>query len=131
MSLHKGESPLRQAIQDLKQCSDFLQYKLHNVQQALEMQTFSLDKLPIRVADNSHTTHVRTLLTILGLEESGLTVGIFLKALNTWLIQQGHVDYNDLLIRVTTPLSLAFQIPLDISKIPYPVLLKQLGLMFI
>ena len=122
---------LEQHIQELKERSNLLQHRLDTIQRLLDQKTFELDTLPIKVAPTAKEKHVRSFLQVLELEESGLLLGDFLRAMNKWLIQQELVDLNDLQIHLTPFLSCVFQKPAGLKKIPYALLLTALPKMFV
>ena len=100
------------------------------MQDALAQETFQLDKLPIQVAGGSPTNSVRKLLAAMECAEDGLTVGIFLRALNTYLVHNNLVDLNDLQIIMTPLLSSAFHKAPGFKTYPYALLLTALPKMF-
>jgi len=118
-------------IQELKQTSEFLLHRLDSIKQELDQNTFPLADHTIQIAPTKYAAHVRLLLITLGLEESTLTVGNFLKALNLYLIQNNLVDLNDLQILLNPLLKSAFQKPLGLKKVPYGILLNTLPKLFI
>jgi hypothetical protein len=122
---------LEQHIQDLRERSHLLHHRLDTIQRLLDQKTFELDTLPIRVAPTTKEKHVRSFLQMLELEESGLLLGDFLRAMNKWLIQQELVDLNDLQIHLTPFLSCVFQKAPGLKKIPYALLLTALPKMFV
>lgn len=121
---------LETEITRLRDTAHFLRHRLDSVQRLLDQETFELEKHPARITPNRKGQQVRKLLQALALEEQGLTIGQFLRALNKYLVEQGLVDLNDLQIRLTPLLSTAFQKPADTTKIPYSYLLLSLPLMF-
>jgi len=122
---------LHSEIEALKQTSNFLLHRVDSMQRALEQDSFPLTEYIIQVAPTKHAAQVRLLLTVLGLNESTLTVGSFLKALNRYLVQQNLVDLNDLQILLNPLLKEAFHKPLGMNKVPYGLLLNSLPKLFL
>jgi hypothetical protein len=124
-------STLYEEIEELKKTSDFLLHRLDSMQRALQYETFELDTRPIQVAPTRHAKQVRLFLQVLGIKETSVTLGDFLRAFNVYLIQQDLVDLNDLQIYLNPSLYAAFQKPLGLKKVPYGLLLNSLPTMFI
>jgi hypothetical protein len=123
-------SILEREIERLKTSAGLLHHRLHTMQEALAQETFQLDTLPIKVAGGSPTNSVRKLLAALECAEEGLTVGIFLRALNVYLVHNNLVDLNDLQIIMTPLLCSAFHKAPGIKTYPYALLLTALPKMF-
>lgn len=121
---------LEKEIERLKTSADLLQHRLHTMQDALSQETFQLAPLPIQVLKSPYSKSVHQLLTEIGCQEEGLTVGTFLKALNIYLVRNDLVDLNDLQIIMTPLLSSAFQKAQGLPKYPYCLLLTALPKMF-
>lgn len=122
---------LTEHIEYLKQASDLLEYRLDTIQRLLDQQTFDLESYILRVAPTSNANKVLELLKELGLgNQESIQMGEFLKALNTWLIQNELVDLNDLQIYLNPMLCAAFQKDSGLKKIPYALLLTSLSHMF-
>jgi len=122
---------LKDEIEHLKTTTDFLLHRLDSIQNALEQDTFSLSDHTIRIRPTGKPAQVRLLLIAIGLEESSLTVGKFLKALNIYLLKHDLVDLNDLQILLNPLLKAAFHKPLGLKKVPYGLLLNTLPTMFL
>jgi hypothetical protein len=123
-------SILEQEIERLKTSAGLLHHRLNTMQDALAQETFQLDKLPIQVAGGSPNNSVRKLLAAMECVEDGLTVGIFLRALNTYLVQNNLVDLNTLQIIMTPLLCSAFHKAPTFKTYPYALLLTALPKMF-
>jgi hypothetical protein len=123
-------SILEREIMRLKTSAGLLHHRLHTMQDALAQETFQLDKLPIQVAGGSHSNSVRKLLAAMECAEEGLTVGIFLRALNVYLVHMNLVDLNDLQIIMTPLLRSAFHKAPGFKTYPYALLLTALPKMF-
>ena len=118
-------------IQVLKKQSDLLLHRVDSMQQCLKQESFDLAKQIIQIAPTQKAKGVQSLLVLLQLEETDLTVGSFLTALNSYLIQNNLVDLNDLQIHMNPMLQSAFQKASGIKKIPYGLLLNSLPQMFV
>ena len=123
-------SILEREIERLKTSAGLLHHRLNTMQDALAQETFQLDKLPIKVAGGSPTNSVRKLLAAIECAEEGLTVGIFLRALNTYLVHTNLVDLNTLQIIMTPLLCSAFHKAPSFKTYPYALLLTALPKMF-
>ena len=123
-------STLEADILHLRDTAHFLRHRLDSVQRLLDQETFELEKHPARVLPNRKGQQVRKLLQVLDLQEEGLTIGNFLRALNKYLVTSDLVDLNDLQIAMTPLLCSAFQKPAESRKLPYSYLLLSLPLMF-
>ena len=121
---------LHAEIERLSATANFLSHRLDTMQNLLDQQTFQLDSHPIRVAPQAKAEKVRELLTAINITEEGLTLGKFLKALNTYLVHNDLVDLNDLQILLSPLIAAAFQKPKGLKKVPYALLLSTLPRMF-
>jgi hypothetical protein len=122
---------LREAIEHLETSADFLQHRLDTIQSQLDVHTFSLENMRIRVLKSSRTSALRKLLGLLEVDEKTLTMGIFLRRLNRYLIQNDFIDLNDLYIEISPLLSIVFHFPPSTRKVPYSFLLKELKNLFV
>ena len=137
MSIHSDYSSdqaailtIKEAIESLESSANFLQHRLDTIQSQLDVHTFSLETMRIHVRKGSHTSSLRKLLHLIGVDEKQLTMGSFLNHLNQYLLQNDFIDLNDLQIRISPLLSLIFDFPTTVRKIPYPFLLKKLKDLF-
>jgi hypothetical protein len=124
-------SNLTVELQKLKDTSNLLAHRLNTLQSLLDQERFELSSYELKVKPSARAGKVRELLVAIGVQEEGLLMGDFLKALNKWLVSQGHVDLNDLQILMTPLLSSAFYKPAALKKMPYPLLLLALDKMFL
>ena len=122
---------LEEQIQLLKDQSNLLLHRLDTIQECLKQESFDLASQSIKVNPTSKATSIRKLLVTLDLDEKGLTIGKFLKALNIYLIHTNLVDLNDLQIHLNPILTSAFQKAPGLQKIPYGLLLSSLPKLFI
>ena len=122
---------LQEQIKLLKDQSNLLLHRLDTIQECLKQDSFDLASQSIKVNPSSKATNVRKLLVTLDLEEAGLTIGIFLKTFNLYLIREQLVDLNDLQIHLNPILTSAFQKAPGLKKIPYGLLLHSLPKLFI
>ena len=121
---------VREAIENLEKSAYFLQHRLDTIQSQLDVHTFSLETMRLHLHKSSRTNVLRKLLSLLELDEKSLTMGDFLKKLNTYLIQNDFIDLNDLQIKTSPLIALVFEIPTEKRKVPYPFLLKQMKYLF-
>ncbi len=122
---------IREIIEDINSSSIYLYHRLDTIQALIKKDEFEFSNIPLEVAPRAKAKHVRELLEAVGIQEEGLTVGTFLNALNTYLIHKDLVDLNDLQIILSPLLAAAFQKPMGLGKVPYPLLLKSLSKMFV
>jgi hypothetical protein len=115
----------------LKEQCDFLLNTLDSIQRSLEQDSFKLAEYKIQVAPIDTAVHIRELLNILDLDETNVTFGSFLSALNTYLIHNELIDLNDLQIVPNTLLKKVFYKVKDLDKCPYGLLLNCLHVIFI
>lgn len=118
-------------LQRLRSTADFLYHRVNTLQTLLDQERFELSSYPLKVKSTSRVSKVRELLKALELEEEQLTMGMFLTALNKWLVVNEYIDLNDLQILMTPLLSAAFHKPAKLKKMPYPLLLLGLDRMFL
>lgn len=118
-------------IQGVNQSSIYLYHRLDTIQRLIDQDEFEFSEISLEVAPRAKAKNVRELIQAIGVDEEGLTVGKFLNALNTYLIHKDLVDLNDLQIILSPLLAAAFQKPMGLGKVPYPLLLKSLSKMFI
>jgi len=122
---------LQEQIQSLKDQSNLLLHRVDSMQECLQQETFDLASQSIRINPTSKVKKVQLLLSVLHLEESNLTIGHFLSALNTYLIQHDLIDLNDLQIILNPLLAAAFQKAPGLKKVPYGLLLQSLPNLFV
>jgi len=122
---------LQEQIQLLKDQSNLLLHRVDSMQECLQQETFDLATQSIRINPTSKVKKVQLLLSVLHLEESNLTIGHFLSALNTYLIQHDLIDLNDLQIILNPLLAAAFQKAPGLKKVPYGLLLNSLPNLFV
>jgi hypothetical protein len=110
---------------------DVMKYRLDSMQRALEYKSFSLENLSIRLREDVSTSSAMSrFLTDLSLSEDTLTLGLFLKALNTHLVRNELVDLNDLEIYVPSYLKEAFNMEPSLEKVPYATVLWHIPQVF-
>lgn len=110
---------------------DVMKYRLDSMQRALEQRSFSLENLPIRLREDVPTSDATSqFLTHLSLSEENLTLGRFLKALNTYLVHKELVDLNDLEIYVPPTLKSALNMDASLVKVPYATVLWHIPQVF-
>jgi hypothetical protein len=122
-------SSLEQQLLAFKDIANLALYRLDTINTLIEQEKFEFADTKIR-AGGRRANAVRALLEELKLEEDGLTMGVFLKTLNTYLIKNGLVDLNDLQIVLNQVVGAAFHKPLALKKVPYALLLRSLPTMF-
>lgn len=120
---------LESEIERLCTMSNLLQHRLDTIERLIHNNQFELEKQPIK-SHPGREDILRPFLQTLELEESGLTVGVFLQALNRHLIRSRLVDLNDLEIILTEELRTLFLIDESQKKVPYAILLRQLPELF-
>ena len=120
---------LEQEIQALKQTTDLLLHRLDSMQRSLEQESFQLATRVVQLKETHTKEQLKNLVQALGLEESSLTLGSFLKALNQYILRQNLVDLNDLHIYFNPLLQSVFQS--NYEKVPYGFFLKSLPDLFI
>jgi len=128
-SIENDLRTLEQEIQMLKQTADLLLHRLDSMERSLEQDTFQLATRVIQLKETPHTPKIKLLLKELFLEESTLTLGLFLKALNQYLIHHALVDLNDLHLYLNPLLQAVFQSKRE--KVPYGFFLKSLPELFV
>ena len=104
---------------------------LDTIQSELDVHTFSLENMRIRVLKSPRTSALRKLLGLLEINEKTLTMGVFLTRLNRYIVQNDFIDLNDLYIRISPLLSIVFHFPPGTRKVPYSFLLKELKNLFV
>ncbi len=110
---------------------DVLSYRLDSMQRALDRQSFSLEHLPIRIREDVLDEEaLLQFLQHLSLAPETLTLGLFLKALNTYLIQSELVDLNDLEIYLSPLVKQAMNMDSTLRKVPYATLLWHIPQVF-
>lgn len=122
---------LEEELIRLRDTAHFLRHRLDTVQSLLDQETFELEKHPARIQPGKRGQAARSLLEALNLEESNLTIGLFLKALNQYLVNQGLVDLNDLTIRPNPLVAKAFCLEHKSETIPYSRILLSLPVLFL
>jgi hypothetical protein len=122
-------SSLEQQLLAFKDIANLALYRLDTINTLIEQEKFEFSDMKIRPGGR-RANAVRSLLEELKLEEEGLTMGAFLKTLNTYLIKNGLVDLNDLQIVLNQVVAAAFHKPLALKKVPYALLLRSLPTMF-
>ena len=123
-------SELKTHIEKLLNSTNNMIYRLDSIERMMEQNMFDFDSLKVKIAKGQNEEHVRTLIGLLDLNESNMTIGTFLRALNRYLIREALVDLNDLEIYITPELYSAFYIKDDGQKVPYIFLLLGLSQMF-
>ena len=121
---------LEEQLLSFKDIANLALHRVDTINTLIEQEKFEFTDLKIRVGGR-RATAVYKLLEELGLEETDLTMGVFLKTLNTYLIQKGLIDLNDLQIVLNQTVAAAFHKPLALKKVPYALLLRSLPTMFI
>lgn len=122
---------LEEQLLSFKDIANLALHRVDTINTLIEQEKFEFTDLKIRVAPRKRATHVQKLLEELNLIEEGLTMGVFLKSLNTYLIQKGLIDLNDLQIVLNQTVAAAFHKPLALKKVPYALLLRSLPQMFV
>ena len=121
---------LEEELIRLRDTAHFLRHRLDTVQTLLDRETFELEKHPARIQSGKRGQAARSLLEALILQETDLTIGTFLKALNQYLVNQGLVDLNDLTIRPNPLVAKAFCLEHKAESVPYSCLLLSLPALF-
>jgi hypothetical protein len=122
---------LEEELTRLRDTAHFLRHRLDTVQTLLDRETFELEKHPARIQSGKRGQAARSLLEALTLQESNLTIGLFLKALNQYLVKQDLVDLNNLTIRPTPLVAKAFCLEHKTELVPYSRLLLSLPALFL
>ncbi len=130
-SINSQQASLEELITTMAKQSDFLHHRLDSIQRLLDQETFEFSSRPLAISPFARANRVRELLEQLDVKEEGLTMELFLKALNRWLIRQDLVDLNDLQIILTPFVASVFQKPAGLKKIPYCLLLTSLPKLFV
>lgn len=123
-------SKLAKELEFMKCTINLLSHKLHTFQALMDNDMFEYDEKPVTVVKSRRASSVRKLLVAMELQEEGLVLGAFLRALNRYLIQNECVDLNDLQIHLTPLICSAFHKAPGLKKVPYPLLLLALPQMF-
>ncbi len=116
-------------LTQLKDSADLLQHRVDTIEHLLDQEPI-FTEIPLRVAPKRTAQKVRDLLKAMNLEEESLTLEIFLRTLNKYLIHQELVDLNDLQIHLSPIVAAAFHKPIGLKKVPYALLLLALPNMF-
>ncbi len=130
-SVNSQQISLEELIETMAKQSTFLQHRLDTIQRLLDQETFEFSSRPLKVAPVAKASQVRKLLQEINVTEEGLTMEVFLKALNRWLIHQELVDLNDLQIVLTPFVASVFEKPAGLKKVPYCLLLASLPKLFV
>ena len=121
---------LEEEITRLRDTAHFLRHRLDTVQSLLDRETFELEKHPAQISQGKKGQAARNLIEALNLQEANLTIGLFLKALNQYLVKQDLVDLNDLTIRPNPLVAKAFCLEHKDGTVPYSRLLLSLPALF-
>jgi hypothetical protein len=122
---------LEEELTRLRDTAYFLRHRLDTVQSLLDQETFELDKHPAQIHPGKKGQAARNLLEALSVQETGLTIGTFLKALNQYLVGHDLVDLNDLTIRPNPLVAKAFCLENKTGAVPYCRLLLSLPALFL
>lgn len=122
---------LRTCIETLMNSTNGFLHRLDSIERLMDQNKFDYETMKIKINQNANVEHVQTLVSLLSLDESKLTIGTFLRALNRYLIHNDLVDLNDLEIKITPLLHSAFYMTTAESKVPYMNLLLGLPKMFV
>ena len=122
---------LEEELTRLRDTAHFLRHRLDTVQTLLDRETFELEKHPAQIQQGKKGQAARNLLEALTLQESNLTIGTFLKALNQYLVNHDLVDLNDLTIRPNPLVAKAFCLEHKTVSVPYSRLLLSLPALFL
>lgn len=125
------QTTLEEELTRLRDTAHFLRHRLDTVQSLLDQETFELDKHPARIHSGKKGQAARNLLVALELQETDLTIGTFLKALNQYLVSHDLVDLNDLTIRPNPIVVKAFSLEHKAGPVPYCRLLLSLPALFL
>jgi len=98
-----------------------------SIQQLIDQETLNYETDPVKLAPGRQ---IRLLLKELALEEEGITIGSFLKALNRYLVKHELVDYKTLQIQLSPVLRSACKIPVKLKTVPYSMILLALPCLF-
>ncbi len=118
---------MEELVIHLQKQTEFLHHRVDTIQRIFETEQFEYDAQPIQ----PRTQAARDLLDCMGIPHTSLTLGVFLRALNQWLIHTERVDLNDLQILMSPLLAAAFELPLDLPKVSYPMFLMNLHKCFL
>lgn len=122
-------STLREAITHFQRTAKFLQERIDTIEWQLQEETFQAANVPLKIREKQRETARRFLETI-DCEETDLTLGMFLKCLNRYLIANNCVDLNDLQIYTSPFLRSTLGLLPTMQKVPYPWLLAGLPVLF-
>lgn len=122
---------LEEQLLSFKDIANLALHRVDTINTLIEQEQFEFTDLKIRVAPRKRAAHVQKLLEEMELSEEGLTIGTFLKTLNTYLIKKNMIDLNDLQIVLNQTVAVAFHKPLALKKVPYALLLRSLPQMFV
>ncbi len=118
---------MEELVIHLQKQTEFLHYRVDTIQRMFETEQFEYDAQPIQ----PRTQAARDLLDCMGISNNSLTLGVFLRTLNQWLIHTERVDLNDLQILLSPLLAAAFELSADLPKVSYPMLLMNLHKCFL
>ncbi len=118
---------IEELVINLKKQTETMYHRVDTIQQLFTSEQFEYDTQPIQ----PRTQAAKELLECIGIDQSGLTLGVFLRSLNQWLIHTERVDLNDLQILMSPLLASAFDLPTTLSKVPYPMFLMNLHKCFL
>jgi DNA repair ATPase RecN len=118
---------IEELVINLKKQTEFLHHRVDTIQQLFTAEQFEYDTQPIQ----PRTQAAKELLECIGIDQTGLTLGAFLRSLNQWLIHTERVDLNDLQILMSPLLASAFQLPTNLPKVAYPMFLMNLHKCFL
>ena len=121
---------LEEQLLKLSDLVDVVSYRLDSMQRALHHNSFTLEHQPITIRDTESASSTRFLLETLKCPEENLTLGVFLKHLNTYLLHTELVDLNDLEIYLTPVLISGLHIDGTARKVPYASLLWHIPQVF-
>ena len=79
-------SQLTKDLEHMKHTVNLLSHKLHTFQALMDNDRFEFDDKPVTVIKSRRASSVRKLLAAMELQEEGLVLGAFLRALNRYLI---------------------------------------------
>jgi hypothetical protein len=118
---------MEELVINLQKQTDFLHHRVDTIQRIFETEQFEYDAQLIQ----PRTQAARDLLDCMGISHTSLTLGVFLRALNQWLIHTERVDLNDLQILMSPLLAAAFELSADLPKVSYPMFLMNLHKCFL
>ncbi len=122
---------IHRAMESIAIVSETIQKHLNTVSTELELRSFQFDTMQIKPKKGPLRIYVKKLLLILGLEKNvSITMGLFLKSLNQYLIDNKYINHETFEVILSPLIGLAFDIHPSYRTVHYSSLIKSTALMF-